>query len=328
MDRHGGRPRRIAVFGASGHLGGPLARYVRASASDVTLRLLSSSEAKGAALRADFPDAEVMVANYLDPASMMEALAGVEGVFLVTPNFLDEDRAMPIFITAARAGGVTHIVRLLGDAPGMTLDRMPAAIRDFNPPGPATQHLVAHSILEASGLPVTFINCASYMMDNFMGASARGLRASRTLMIPVDRLNSFIDPRDVGETAACLLLGEGSHHIGRIYDLDNGQDLMRFSQVAELMGDVFGEPIGYDGSHETFLRENGDHYRKVMNNPRAPDYMLAVWEFEREIEALWRLSNVVETIIGRKPMSLRAWLIEHRDTLLPRSAPAAAWAEA
>ena len=321
MDQRRIRPRRIAVFGASGHLGGPLARHVRTVAPDVKLRLLSSAAPKIARLRADFPGAEVMEANYFDAASMVDALADVDGVFLVTPNFLDEERAMPIFVEAARGAGVSHIVRLLGDAPGMTLDGLPPAIRNFDPPGPASQHLLAHGILKRSGLPVTFINCASFLMDNLLGIGAEALRSRQTLTVPVDRVNSFIDPRDVGETAACLLLSDDPDHIGRIYDLDNGQDLMRFSQLAELIGDVFGMPIAYEGSSEYFLREHGDRYRKFMNDERAPEYMLAVWEFEREVEPLWRISDVVEKIIGRKPKTWREWLIEHRDALLAQPHP-------
>lgn len=321
MDKRKQRPRRVAVFGASGRLGGPLARFVRSSAPDVSLRILTSAKEKSVKLAEEFPEAEVMEANYFDATTMARALADADGVFLVTPNFLDEETAMPIFVEAAELAGASHIVRLLGDAPGMTLDGLPPAIRDFAPPGPASQHLLAHRILKRSGLPVTFINCASYLMDNLMGIATHALRSRHTLTVPVDRVNSFIDPRDVGETAACLLLSENPEHIGRIYDLDNGHDLMRFSQLADLMSEVFGCPIAYDGSPENFLREHGDRYRKFMNDDRAPEYMLAVWEFEREVEPLWRVSDTVEKIIGRAPKTMRDWLIEHRASFFPQSLP-------
>ena len=322
---HKVKPRRIAVFGASGHLGQPLAEHVRANAPDVTLRLVTSVPDKIAALQERFPAAEVVTADYFDEAAMTSVLSGADGVFLVTPNFLDEERAMAIFIRAAEAaGGISHIVRLLGDAPGMTLDRVPEEIRAFIPPGPATQHLLAEHILRQSGLPVTFINCAAYMMDNFKKAIVRPLRERKILTAPIDRLNAFIDPRDVGVTAACLLLSDNHRHIGQTHNLDNGHDVMRFSQVAELMSEVFGETITHDASPEGFYRECGERYRKAMTNERAPEYMVRVFEFELENEVMWRRSDVVESIIGRKPKTLRDWLVENRDDLRPISQAAGA----
>ncbi|WP_332817425.1 NmrA family NAD(P)-binding protein [Sphingopyxis sp.] len=315
------KPGLITIFGASGRLGGPLARHVRAHAPAVKLRLISSSPKKGAELEGAFPDAQIMVANFLDESSMTAALDGSDGVFLVTPNFLDEERAMPIFARAAIAArSVSHVVRLLGDPPGMTLDRVPASIRDFRPHGPATQHLLAKTILSQSGLPMTYINCAAYMMDNFLATPAQMLREQHELIVPVDRLNAFIDPRDVGAVAACLLLTDNHRHIGQIYHLDNGHDVLRFSEVAALMTQIFGVTIGYDGSKERFLRELGDRYRTVMGHERAPDYMVDVFEYERANEVTWRRSDVVEMIIGRKPTTLANWLTEHRDRFFPRAA--------
>jgi len=49
-------------------------------------------------------------------------LAGLNGLFIVSPDFLDEDRAMTNLVYAARANpGLLHIVRLLADPPGMSM---------------------------------------------------------------------------------------------------------------------------------------------------------------------------------------------------------------
>jgi uncharacterized protein YbjT (DUF2867 family) len=314
------KPGLITIFGASGRLGGPLAQFIGADAPQVRLRLVTSSPNKVAELETRFRGAQIMVANFFDKTSMTAALDGADGVFLVTPNFLDEERAMPIFAQAATASGtVSHIVRLLGDPPGMTLDRVPASIRNFRPHGPATQHLIAKSILRQTGLPVTYINCAAYMMDNFLATPAQMLRDRHELIVPINRLNAFIDPRDVSAVGACLLLSEDHRHIGQIYHLDNGHDVLRFSQVAELMTQIFGVPIGYDGSKERFLRDLGSRYRALLGHDRAPEYMVEVFEYELANEVMWRRSDVVEAIIGRKPKTLAEWLIEHRDNLLPRA---------
>ncbi|EQB13426.1 NmrA family NAD(P)-binding protein [Sphingobium lactosutens] len=83
-------PRSIAVFGASGHIGGPAARHIRYRAPETKLRLITSDADKAGRLATDFPDAQCHVADLLDPASLEAALAEVEGVFVVTPAGLDE----------------------------------------------------------------------------------------------------------------------------------------------------------------------------------------------------------------------------------------------
>src|ERR1700756_2218906 len=90
-------PRSIAVFGAGGRMGREVAGYLRYAAPNIQLRLLTSGESKTAGVRAAFPGAEVMVANYLKPESLGPALKGIEGVFLVTASGLDETKAMTHF---------------------------------------------------------------------------------------------------------------------------------------------------------------------------------------------------------------------------------------
>ena len=307
-------PNRIVVFGASGRLGGPVARFISRHAPDVRLCLVTSREEMKPALREAFPDAQIALADYFDAASMKAALAGAEGVFLVTPDFLDEQAAMPIFARAVReAGTVVHIVRIVGDPPGMTLERIPAALQGR---GTATQHLIAKRVLDAERLPITYLNIAAYLLDNFIRIG-QAIREQHLLIAPCDRLMAFVDPRDVAEAAARILLSPNHRHIGQYYHIDNGHDLMRFSAVAAAMSEVLGGRITHDGTPETFMRELGPHFNRQLGDPRAADYFLHYFNFEYENETVWRRTDFAETILGRKPTTLRAWLQEHRAMLMP-----------
>ena len=307
-------PKSITIFGASGRIGGPVARFIRKERPDIRLRLATSSPQKRAALEKEFPEAEVVVADYLDEASMERALQNSEGIFLVTPNFLDEERAMAIFVRVAqRLPSLKHIVRILGDPPGMTLERVPKELRDYKG-GTAVQHLHAKRVLDAANLPITYINIAAYLMDNLINM-ARLLREERKLIIPFDRLMAFVDPRDVGETAARLLLSDNHRHIGQYYHIDNGHDVMRFSAVAQIMSEVIGEPVAYDGTGEAFVREFGPRYRERMKDERAGEYFLSYFKFEHDNETVWRRTDFCESILGRKPTTLKDWLTEHRSAL-------------
>lgn len=307
----------IAVFGANGHIGGPLAQWVSEKSPDTALRLVIRNAAHRAALAARFPAAEIVIANYYDLPSLEAALAGAEGAFIVTPDFLDEQRAMTNFVYAARTNpGLRHIVRLIADPPGMTMERVPESLRAFGG-GTAVQHLRAKAILEQSGLPFSFINIAAYFMQNFLTPFFNGpIRAERILSVPRNRRMGFIDTGDIGACAAAILLSDDQRHIGQTYHLDNGNDVMWFDEVAALMSDVFGETIRYDGSDETFLRICGQGVKDYIGRPDADQYFINYFQFEQDNETVWRKSDIVDYLTGRPAKTLRAWLLENRQHIL------------
>ncbi len=97
-----GKPDSIAIFGASGRIGAPLAAHLRAMAPDVRLHLLSSSDAQAADLQLAFPSDTVAVADYLKLDDVKRAVKNTEAVFVVTPHFLNEQRAMENLVLALR----------------------------------------------------------------------------------------------------------------------------------------------------------------------------------------------------------------------------------
>ncbi len=111
---------RILVVGASGYIGGRLATLLRARGEDV---VLMSRDVRPIAAR--FPDAHVVAADLLDPATLPRALDGVEVAYYLAHSmgagergFAERDRsAAANFARAAAAAGVRRIVYLggLGD---------------------------------------------------------------------------------------------------------------------------------------------------------------------------------------------------------------------
>jgi uncharacterized protein YbjT (DUF2867 family) len=73
-------PRSILIFGAGGHIGGTLARFLQREAPHVRLRLASSREEGCEAVRRDFPEVEVVNANYYDLPTLEVAVKGMEDV--------------------------------------------------------------------------------------------------------------------------------------------------------------------------------------------------------------------------------------------------------
>jgi uncharacterized protein YbjT (DUF2867 family) len=300
-------PRSVLIFGAANHLGTPLARHLQQHAPQIKLRLVSTRPEGREMLRRTFPEAEVVSADWFDPASLKPAVQDMEGIFINTPGGTDEQPAMTNLVTAIKeAGTAVHILRTLGLQPEANQRRIPEAVRKAFL-GLPVQHPIAKRILDESDLPVSYLNLGATFMDNFFWMRA-GLIQERKL-IWHNRLISFIDPRDIGEVAARLLLSDNHRHIGQFHTLNNGHDLLRFSDVAELMSEVFGERITHDGSREAFF-----HAYAHMGDLR--NLLWDFFEYERANEVVWAPNNFVERTLGRKPITVRQWLEEHAAALL------------
>jgi uncharacterized protein YbjT (DUF2867 family) len=312
-------PRSILIFGAAGTLGAPLARFLRREAPQVRLRLASSREDGCETLRRMFPGADVVQADYYDLPTLEAAAHGMEGLFVNTTLPKDEATAMTNLIAAVKkANCAVHIIRAgLGMQPESNEHRVPAGMRDF-----IGGDRIAKRLLDESGLPVTYFNFGASFTENILKMKA-GLQRERKL-IWHNRKVPFIDKRDIAEAAARILLSDNHRHIGQFHTLNNGQDMMNYDAVARLMTQVYGETITYDGSKESFVREYLESWGPILHQ------LWDFFEFEQDNEEVWALNDFVERTIGRKPISLREWLMENRRELLgpdgdqARAAPASA----
>ena len=301
-------PESILIFGAAARLGGALALFLAREAPSIRLRLATHSPVKADALRERFPSAEVAVADYLDLSSLRRALDGMSGAFVVTPSGTDEWPAMTNLVEAAKTSSLVHLLRIVGVQPEASLHRIPQSIRD-NGLGLPIQHPIAKRILDDSGLPVTYLNCGATFMDNLLAPpTVEALRRTRTFIWP-ERLIPFIDPREVGEVAGRLFLSDNHRHIGQLHTLNNGYDILRFADVAQLMSEVWNEPIRYDSSKEAFFAT----YAEIGVRRQ---YLWDFFQYEQDNEVVWARNDFVERMLGRKPKTLRDWLIEHRDAIL------------
>lgn len=304
-------PRSVLIFGAGGHVGGPMAAFLAREAPHIQLRLATHSAQKAASLQVRFPEADIVIADYFDPPSLAQAVAGMEGVFVICPSGTDEEPAMTNLIAALKAdGSVIHVIRQLGMQPEANLARIPASLNGPGSRALPVQHPIVKRLLDDSGLPITYLNCGATFMDNFITLGmAANLRARRLLVWP-ERLIPWIDPREVGEVAARVILSDNHRHIGQFHTLNNGLDLMGFADVASLMSEVFGVAIAHDASRDAFLAI----YEPVIG--ARTEMLWDFFQYEQDNEVVWARNDFVERTLGRKPLTLREWLEEHRGALV------------
>lgn len=289
-------------------MGSPLISFFTQSASQVKLRLATSTKEKQEALQQSFPMAEVVEANYLDLSSLKVAVSDMEGIFVVTPSAMDERQPMENLVKAVKeAKCAIHIIRVVGLLPEMNHSQITPGLKAHGL-GIPIQHPIARKILEESGLPVTFLNIAATFIDNFLQMRI-SLRHERRVVYH-NRLVPFLDPSDAAEVAARLFLSDNHRHIGQFHSLNNNTDLIRCPDIARIFSEAWDEPLGFSYQKEDFFRTYQQLGMARLN------YLWEFLEFEQTYEVAWSLNNFGELMLGRKLKTVREWAIENRKFLL------------
>ncbi|GGD74969.1 NmrA family NAD(P)-binding protein [Croceicoccus mobilis] len=298
--------RSVAIFGASGRMGREVADFLSYAAPDLELRLIASSASSQEKVAGQFPHAKVVNANYFDAPSLEGALAGVEGVFVVTPPGLDEKTAMPNVVAALKqAGSVRQVIRLLGYAPDYNPKKFP-----WGELKTGWEHWVAREIFDESGLPMTYVNLGATLFDNFY--FTRPALVSQKKLIWPDRHLPMFDVRDLGEVVARLFLSPDQRYVGTSLTMNNGYDYVTTAQMAEAMSDAWRVRISVDTSREAFLKEYCPVFEQRFGHAGMAEGLLDYFEWEHE-NWLWQINDTAERILGRKPNTLFGWLREHKS---------------
>ena len=294
----------VLVLGATGNLGGLTAQALATAHPGVKLRLTSSKDSGCNALRERFPQAEVLKADWYDPASLTAALQGVDRVFMATPDFYtDETVATPNVIAAVKAAGsVKQVVRFIAIPPGMTA-------ADLAPEFLATRcganlHVVAKPLFDASGLPVTYLNAACWIMFNLPWFMAESVKSKRQLTMPAasDASRLWLSENDIAAVAAKVLTDAPEQHVGQEYLL-TGTERMNFTQVAQLLSEVVGEPVRYVDDATELRATMGESY----------DTLMTYFGHETRDYGGVPVTDTVSRLLGRPQVTLRDYVQAHRD---------------
>jgi uncharacterized protein YbjT (DUF2867 family) len=321
------------VFGASGQIGGPCAQWLAQRRPAAKIRVVTSRPSAADDLARMHPQAEVMVADYLNADDMVAAFAGIDAAFIVTPDFLDEETAMNNVVAAVESSGtLVRLIRQICDTPGVHDESKVLAeqLGLDHQNGTIVQHLRARKVLSGAGLPITYMNPLAWYFENFSTLLLAPIRTERLFLMPGDRLANFMAARDIGRCAAELLADPSLTEAGETVQLENGvDDLIMFSKVAEIMSEVWGVPIAYDGSDEAFLGKIGPVLRKFSKRDGVAEYVLALCH--REVAMVDGLTKqggnlrggdryFTPEMLGFEPLTLRTWLRDMRSLFIPESA--------
>ncbi|MEV5608641.1 NmrA family NAD(P)-binding protein [Streptomyces sp. NPDC052225] len=272
----------ILVTGATGNVGREVVRAVAAAGAPV--RALSRSGAADGLP----PGAEAAAGDLNRADSVRAALSGVQALFLL-PGY----GAQREILAAARAAGARRVVLLSSSSI----------------PGGEESNAVTRYMMEAeaaareSGLAWTFLRPCAFMSNTLEWADQ--LRKGDVVRAAFPGVRAAVlDPYDIGEVAARVLLAEGTGYDGQALALSGPEALTPADRV-RILGEVLGRPLRFEGLSDEEARAD---FSARMPQP----YVEAFFRFY--VDGTLDESPVrdtVEKVTGRAPRTFSQWAVEH-----------------
>jgi uncharacterized protein YbjT (DUF2867 family) len=278
------------ITGATGDVGSRVVAQLLKC--DIRPRVLVRNQAKARQLFGDRVD--VFVGDLTEPASMRDALKGVETIYLINvgPEIPRRDEATAVL---AREVGVKRIIKLssLDVEHGLAI---------------GAWHEKGEAAIRAVGIPFTFVRPTGFMSN--LLAWAHSIKTEKIVRSSTaDGRRPFIHSEDIAAVSLEALLS--TNYVGQSLSI-TGPDSLTFGEATATIAEAIGEPLKYQVISD---EEAGERYSKVSGSVEETEAHVALWRAIRG----GRLGNVthdVERILGRKPIRLTQWAAENAKSFL------------
>ena len=236
-------------------------------------------------------DVELAVGDFGDAASLRRSLAGVDRVFLASPNAPTQVQHETAVIDAAVASGVRRIVKLTTPTA-----RVGAPVAFWDWQGQIEEHLLR------APTPSVLVQ-SSFLMSNLLAAAPQIARDA-TLVAPAGEARiSMIDPRDVAAVAAIALTDvvvPSRVHV-------TGPEAITFGRVAAALTEITRGRVRYLDVTDAAAREG-------LRASGVPDWfadpLIALFGMLRR-GAAEQVTDSVRAITGHPPRAIEVFLRDH-----------------
>ena len=275
------------VTGGTGLIGGEVLR--RLSQTGVPARALTRDMKKAR----NMPGVTWVAGDLGKPETLPAAFEGAKRLFLLTHYLEDMVELQHNAIAAARAAGVTHVVKVSAFAAS---DHSKAPIGRW--------HYQVEKELQESGLAWTMLR-PHHFMQNLL-AQAEYVKNEGAIYSPSgDGKIPYVDGRDVGAVAAATLTTPG--HSGKKYVL-TGSEAMSYRQAAEIIAAVIGKPV-------RFVDESSEQARarRVREGlaPAVIESALAIAAYQRAGGKTVTITSAISDLTGQPPRTVEEFVREH-----------------
>ena len=281
----------ILVTGATGMFGGRIARGLVDAGQPV--RALVRDRAKAADLEA--AGAELAVADMDKPETLPAALVGVDRVFLVSPMD-DRIEARETAVTAAaKDAGVDFVVKLYGavNHHGDSLDAL---------------HRASIAALKASGLRWAVLSPNSVMETSLLSFAQPVKQTSAIFGSAGDGKAGLIAADDAAAAGVALLSGDPED--GHDYQV-TGPQALNMAAMAAALSKALGRTIAYNDMSDDDLRDLLVKYAGMTPEQAELGVLVHYRAWKRGDADL--VTDTVEELTGRKPLTLDDWLAKNVD---------------
>lgn len=227
---------RIMVTGASGNVGSAaVTKLAQLGGADTVALTRSSAADKVAPLKA-LENVRILECDIGSKASLAGAFEGVTAVFLTCGNFRGQVDAEKNVIDSAVAAGVKYLVKL-------------GTVRSYTSLDSQSEYARFHAQIEdhlaaVAGPMKWTVLCPNWFMTNHIG-DIFGSLPKNVIAYPLDleAKATIVDPRDVGDLAAAMLLSsDPSIYHGLKLDVA-GPEAMSMKEIAAMYTEVLGRPV-------------------------------------------------------------------------------------
>ncbi len=283
----------ILITGATGNTGLPLVKLL--AAAGVPVRALIHTPAKKSLV--EHKNVEAIEGDFAIAGLIERALEGISRVYLVSPASPDLVKYQTNFVNSAKIMGVKYIVKLsaLGAAPDSPVNLL-------------RWHAEIEESIRKSGIDYTFLH-PHLFMENLL-AFAGSVKKEGTISSPLGETKiSTISVLDIAAAAAAIFINGG--HTGRTYTL-TGPEALSYAEIAGTLGDVVGKTVNY--VHTPYGRAKADMLKAGMPVWLADDMIMLMQSWRDGKGSI--VSNYVEKLTGKKPMSVREFFLHNRSLFL------------
>jgi uncharacterized protein YbjT (DUF2867 family) len=280
----------ILVTGGTGAVGSELLRLL--SQAGIATRALTRNPQETRKL----PGIRWVAGDLAKPQTLPSVFEDAEQLFLLTSYYEDMVTLQHNAIVAARAAGVTHVVKVSAFAAS---DHSRAPIGRW--------HYQVEKELQESGMVWTILR-PHHFMQNLLAQAEYVAKDGVVYSASGDGKIPYIDPRDIAAVAFVTLTQPG--HLGKKYVLTGGE-AMSYRQAAEIIGATIGKPV-------RFVDESPDQARarRVREGlpPAVIESALAISAYQRAGGKTVTITTTVADLTGRPPRTVAEFVREHAAT--------------
>jgi NAD(P)H dehydrogenase (quinone) len=250
--------------------------------------------------------AEVVVGDFMQYASVVDALNGVKSDYFCYPVAPGLTEAAGLFAAAGQKQGLQTIV-----------DLSLAASRPDSPSPQGRAQWVAEQIFEWAGFSGAHLRIAAFFMENVALLDGPGIRANARVANSFgDLALPWISGEDVGALAANILLNPKLASTRAIYA--GGVERLTYAQVADTVSSISGSPVRYeeltpDRWHTELVNASA---KAGEANVRGADHLVAQ-SVTLRANPIPSIPDHVLEFTGRAPISFAKYVVAHRAELTP-----------